>query len=209
MRWPSAPCFVMAVRSTESAMSAFTPDSLVSSWAALRLDHDLQVIDVAPCSAALMARNHEHLHVKRHRLHAPAVQALLDRRLMAAATGQSGGLLIARPHATPLTLLCDPDGQASSARRGIHIWVRDPELEVVSAERLRQLFGLTATEAAVAAALASGLRSDDIARIKGVQPNSVLMHIKRILAKTGTPHQVALLSLLLRSAATHTPPRWE
>jgi DNA-binding CsgD family transcriptional regulator len=68
--------------------------------------------------------------------------------------------------------------------------------------RLRDLFGLTRAEGAVAAALGRGSALDEIADDLGVGPATVRSHLKRILAKTGTHRQAEAAALLARSVAT-------
>ena len=69
-------------------------------------------------------------------------------------------------------------------------------------ERLRDFFGLTQTEGAVAAALGSGHSVEEIAAGMGIAVATVRTHLKRILAKTGTHRQAELATLLARSVST-------
>ena len=79
--------------------------------------------------------------------------------------------------------------------------LRDPELEVPDPALLQGLFGLTPTEALIAAGLAQGLDSAELAHAMGVKPNTVHSHIKRVLLKSGARRQSRLVSLILRSVA--------
>jgi len=116
-------------------------------------------------------------------------------------------MVVWREDAYPLTLRCLPEGEAASIEAsGVLVILRDPDVERPDIASLQGMFGLTRTEASVTAALASGLRSSDIASAMGVQQNTVLMHIKKVLNKTRTPHQVALLALVLRSVAMTNQP---
>ena len=89
-------------------------------------------------------------------------------------------------------------------RPAVLLFIRDPEAPLAVA-RLRELFGLTRTEAAVAAALARGQSLEDIAVQRGIGLGTVRTHLKRILAKTGTHRQAQAVALLARSTATAAP----
>ena len=86
-------------------------------------------------------------------------------------------------------------------RPAVLLFIRDPEAPIELA-RLRDLFGLTRTEAAIAAALARGQSVDDIAMDMGIGIGTARTHLKRILAKTGMHRQAQLVGLLARSMAT-------
>lgn len=81
------------------------------------------------------------------------------------------------------------------------IFIRDPELPI-TAERLCDLFGLTRTEAAVAAALGRGRSLEEIAAGMGIGLGTVRSHLKHILAKTGTHRQAEAVALLAGSVST-------
>jgi DNA-binding CsgD family transcriptional regulator/PAS domain-containing protein len=117
-----------------------------------------------------------------------------------------GALRLTRPGRLPVTVFVAPfcparGGFASIAPAAI-LLVRDPELTTASSQVLRGLFGLTATEAAVAALLAEGRSIDEIAAAQSVSLNTARTHLKSILVKTGTNRQAELVSLLLQSVAT-------
>lgn len=105
----------------------------------------------------------------------------------------------------PLVLEVAPLGPASGTfgenRPAVLVFIRDPEapLEVT---RLRDLFGLTRTEASVAAALGRGQSMDDIATEMGIGIGTARTHLKRILTKTGMHRQAQLVALLVRSMTT-------
>ena len=114
-------------------------------------------------------------------------------------------LSIQRPHRMSLTLEVAPLRPTASAF-GEHrplalIFIRDPEVPI-AVTRLRELFGLTRTEGAVAAALGRGVSVDDIAAGMGIGLATVRSHLKRIFAKTGTHRQAEAVALLARSVAT-------
>ncbi len=117
-------------------------------------------------------------------------------------------LSIPRLRRMPLALEAAPLRPAPSAfaeqRPCALVFIRDPQAPIAAA-RLRELFGLTRTEAAVAAALAQGRSPEDIALGMGIGPATVRSHLKRILAKTGTHRQAQAVALLARSVATGPP----
>lgn len=81
------------------------------------------------------------------------------------------------------------------------VLVRDPEAPI-AVQRLRDLFGLTQTEGAVATELTSGRSLKEIATQLGIGMATVRSHLKNILAKTNTHRQAELVALLARSIPT-------
>lgn len=61
---------------------------------------------------------------------------------------------------------------------------------------LMRRFGLTPAEARIAAGLASGLSTTEMARRFGIQPNTVRAHLKRVLFKCGASRQTELVAML-------------
>lgn len=111
-------------------------------------------------------------------------------------------LSIPRAHRLPLALEVAPLRPSCLEQRpAVLIFIRDPEAPI-TVERLRELFGLTRTEAAVAAALGRGSSLEDIAAWMGIGLATVRSHLKRILAKTGTHRQAEVAVLLARSVST-------
>jgi len=119
--------------------------------------------------------------------------------------GPGAALAVARPHRLPLALEVAPLRpsmfHSGEQRPCALIFIRDPEAPIAAA-RLRELFGLTRTEGAVAAALGQGASLEAIAARMGIGLATVRSHLKRILAKTGTHRQAEAAALLARSIAT-------
>jgi DNA-binding CsgD family transcriptional regulator len=67
----------------------------------------------------------------------------------------------------------------------------------VEEETLRELFGLTVTEARVATSLTTGLRVAHAARSLGMSVSTFRWHLRHVFAKTCTRRQPQLISLLL------------
>nr|WP_246343383.1 helix-turn-helix transcriptional regulator [Sphingobium jiangsuense] len=105
----------------------------------------------------------------------------------------------------PLALEVSPLRPSASAfgeqLPAVLVFIRDPEAPIAAA-RLRELFGLTRTEGAVAAALGRGAPLENIAASMGIGLATVRSHLKRILAKTGTHRQAEAVALLARSVST-------
>jgi len=178
-----------------------TKHPAASSCAHLHLDEALLVVSMDDNAEAMLTRNHGVLRLVQRRLLAPQAQADLDRCLTQAAAGQPSGMLVARDAPWPLTLVCTPSPKPAQHRTGVVVRLRDPLGEQPDQAWLQRLFDLTPAEADITAALAMGRHCVEIALARGVQANTVRAHLKRAMAKTGTSHQVALVSLVLRSAA--------
>jgi DNA-binding CsgD family transcriptional regulator len=77
------------------------------------------------------------------------------------------------------------------------IWVFDPGAHrALDGEMLRELHGLTVSEAAVTAALFRGLSIDEVATELGVTANTVKTHLKHIFQKCEVRSQAELLQML-------------
>jgi DNA-binding CsgD family transcriptional regulator len=179
-------------------------DACAPVWPCILLDGQLAVAQLNPAARHLLATNEAQLCLRQQRLHAPGDPLALGRSLAAAARGERSALALARPGRPALTLLAEPlptDGLA-----WVRLMLRDPELEVPDPRLLQSLFGFTPTEAVVAAGLAQGMDSAELARSLGVQPNTVHSHIKRVLVKSGARRQSRLVSLILRSVAMSPHP---
>lgn len=149
----------------------------------------------------------------RLRLNDPAANNRLM-RLVREAVQTAGGkpntpgapLAVARPGRLPITLLISPWRAAWAPTDVVMpaamIFVRDPEHSgSAAALTLRELFGMTRAEAAIAVALSEGRSLEEIAVALGVGLGTVRTHLKKVLTKTGTRRQAALVALLARSVA--------
>ncbi len=78
------------------------------------------------------------------------------------------------------------------------IFVTDPEATVIDvSELLMQMYGLTRTEANLAAKLVEGLSFAEACDVMSITQNTGRTHLKRIFSKTGTNRQAALVKLIL------------
>lgn len=130
------------------------------------------------------------------------VQAAVETALARAVKADTA-LLVPRPQRTPLVLSVAPlrpqTGFHERERPAALVFIRDTEAPL-AAQRLRELFGMTRAEAAVAASLGDGKSPEDIAADLGIGIGTVRTHLKRVLAKTGTHRQAQLVALLVRVA---------
>lgn len=175
---------------------------------ALLLDRRGRILNRSERASAVLAANAEVLQVADGRLVTPQAPALLDThlaRIAALATqaappaAASAALALHRPGRLPLTLRSQPWGPSAGT---VLMGLCDPQAYTLCEATLQALFGLTVAEARVAAAVADGLSTAEIALSVGVQINTVQAHLKRLLSKTGTARQARLVSLLWRSVAT-------
>jgi DNA-binding CsgD family transcriptional regulator len=131
-----------------------------------------------------------------------ALEALIDDTKRQRKRG--GELAIMRPSGNrPLTVVVRPIGYRDSVFRDgqsdVAVFLADPDHHrVPTIGLLRQVFGLTSTEAQVASKLASGKAPDAIAEELNVSIGTARNHLKRILAKTETSRQAELVALIGR-----------
>lgn len=117
-----------------------------------------------------------------------------------------GTMSVPRPGARfPLALRTAPlpldDGPIFRASAPVLVCVTDLEADVVTpARELQDLFGLTAAEVRLAAAVFEGLTLPEAAEKFGVSTNTVRFQLARIFDKTGVSRQAELVKLIMRVA---------
>lgn len=120
-------------------------------------------------------------------------------------------LAVPRDEQMPLTLAITPLRPIGSRLTGqpplALVFIRDPERSTILSSQLCDMFGLTQTEAIVAADLAHGCSLAQIAEAHGVGLATVRSHLKKILAKTGTSRQAEVVALIAGSIAALVNPR--
>jgi DNA-binding CsgD family transcriptional regulator len=103
----------------------------------------------------------------------------------------------------PLTLLVRPVQGSQQQDLGgprILIFILDPEFPVETAEaELRQLYGLTSTEASLANLLMEGKTLDDCCDVLGIRRSTARTHLQHLFEKIGVQRQSELVSVLLKS----------
>lgn len=141
-----------------------------------------------------------------------ALQSRLEKILQGAIAVADGhpkpapaALRISRLDRLPLTLAMVPlqpmrPTLLMSSEPHVLVFIRDPERTTLDASNLRELFGFTRTEAAIAAEIGNGHTLENIAKQQGVRVETVRWHLKHIFVKTGTNRQAEVAALLMRSA---------
>jgi DNA-binding CsgD family transcriptional regulator len=169
----------------------------------------------ATCLAEAILQHGEGLQVLGGRLSSadrPAAARLaLLIRSAAAATGppgatRCGGLAIERGEdRLPLTVLVAPfrprQAGFGAPLLAALVFVRDPETSSLAIDVLKDLFGLTRAQSAVAAQLADGESLEHIAAKLRISLHTARDHLKVVFAKTGTSRQSQLVALLTRTVA--------
>ena len=116
-------------------------------------------------------------------------------------------LSLSRPSGKrPLSVLIrslSQDRDASSSERPMAVvFVSDPDQRLdVDPAGVKDLYGLTPAEAAVASLVGVGRPVLEAARRLGVQTNTVRMQLKQVYAKTGARRQSALVYLIMTGPA--------
>ena len=128
----------------------------------------------------------------------PQVLERIAKRLGAASYAalvtEYDGQHVLRGHAVTYANL-DPARMVEYGRHWVH---QDPWWQAPSQGLLRRLFGLSAAEAALAAAMAEGKSVAAIAQMRGVLPGSLRSQLTAIRRKTGCARQADLAVLLAR-----------
>lgn len=141
------------------------------------------------------------------RSEARRLKELLDRSVSIEESSEFeivGCLRVSRPTGLrDLTLVCARIRVEESFLEGGSVSVlliADPEQEpAVSQPRLRELFGMTPSEARVSSLLVKGYTLKEISRDLGVTLNTCRAHVGRALSKSGVGRQADLMKLLLTS----------
>jgi DNA-binding CsgD family transcriptional regulator len=129
------------------------------------------------------------------------VEGLSDRAVMAMGGDHAPMLhLRARP-AAPV------QGRIALPRELVLLVITRPDRPVHHEPHdIAALFGLTLTEAALAASLAAGGSVSEFATARGVAEGTARLHLKRVLAKTGASRQSELVRRICQSVAGHSAP---
>jgi DNA-binding CsgD family transcriptional regulator len=149
--------------------------------------------------------DHDGLSADRPRL-SLALRTLIARAVAAPAEAGGGGMLalarasLKRPLSVLVSSLPNFHGAPFTSVPVALVLVTDPERSAaLSPDYLRQLYGLTRMEAAVATAAAEGESRKAIGEKLGMAQPTVGSHLAQIFRKTGTHRQAELVRLLLQS----------
>jgi DNA-binding CsgD family transcriptional regulator len=129
------------------------------------------------------------------------------RAMLTAAQKRNGLILsVARPSGRlPLTLTLRPTHRESSpmvqGEEGtVFVLIHDPErLAHAGVAGLRELYGLTLTEARLANFVMQGKTIEDCAGLLGIRRSTVKMHLQNLYGKTGVQRQSELVSLMFKT----------
>lgn len=130
-------------------------------------------------------------------------------RTAAAGSGDRAGVLLPgdTDQAVSVSVCALPENHPDEAgptrdRPRVALFLPAPvDARHVSEPLLCDLFGLTPTEARVAAALTGGTRPADIAARLGVSQTTIAFHMRNLFQKTGTNRQSDLIALILSGPA--------
>jgi DNA-binding CsgD family transcriptional regulator/PAS domain-containing protein len=165
----------------------------------------------APASAILAERDGIALASNTLVLADPALGRQLHARLTRGEAAPTT-LRIERPSGTGDLLLVvapapAPDFVAAGGGPAAVLFLTDPtHAPRIAVEAVRDVLGLTQSEAAVAACLAEGLAPAEVAARLGISPNTVRAHLRSIFAKTGVKRQSQLVQLVHHSLPGLTQP---
>lgn len=118
---------------------------------------------------------------------------------------RTGALSIARPSGRPclglvLESVASEEWANGNSQPAVAVYVRDVSgTPVVNAKRMRQIFGLTRTEASLAMDLANGASLEEAANTLGMQRSTARAHLRAVFSKTGTRRQTELVRVVLNS----------
>ena len=118
----------------------------------------------------------------------------------------AGVMLNGRDHSIA-ALIGTVVGSSPAAGPRIALFLPPPtHAKMVSEKLLIDLFGLTRTEARVAAHLTAGARPSDVAETLGISSTTVSFHMRNLFQKTRTNRQTDLVALILAGQiAVQTP----
>jgi DNA-binding CsgD family transcriptional regulator len=136
----------------------------------------------------------------------PALEDLIKHAAKSASDDAADSILAVQRSSgkRPLTLLIRRVDSASPKRDAMTpallVFILDPEVPVGMAEtELRQLYGLTSTEASLASLLMEGKTLDDCCELLDIRRSTVRTHLQHLFEKVGVQRQSELVSLLLKS----------
>ena len=135
----------------------------------------------------------------------PSLTSLMETVIKESASTRDSVLPVRRPSGKrPLTAVvravegASPD--ADPLAPATLLFILDPEISVETVEaELRQLYGLTSTEASLANLLMEGKALDECCKILDIRRSTARTHLQHLFEKVGVQRQSELVSLLLKS----------
>jgi DNA-binding CsgD family transcriptional regulator len=206
-------------RPLKSTTDAQTYDLLMAGLEALDLVSVGLAVTNAHGNLLLANRTAEHLFESRDGLEVTARKTIrtsrrggpvledLIRQAARSTTEGTADSILAIPRSSgkrPLTLLIRSVDVSSGNRDALApaalLFILDPEVPIGTAEtELRQLYGLTSTEACLASLLMEGKTLDDCCRLLDIRRSTARTHLQHLFEKVGVQRQSDLVSLLLKS----------
>lgn len=135
----------------------------------------------------------------------PTLNSLMDTVIRAGGGSRDSVLPVRRPSGKrPLTAVVRAvEGAATDSdplSPATLLFILDPEISVETVEaELRQLYGLTSTEASLANLLMEGKALDECCKILDIRRSTARTHLQHLFEKVGVQRQSELVSLLLKS----------
>jgi len=115
-------------------------------------------------------------------------------------------LTLERNEGHPLVLQLSPIELPGANSLHAVAFVIDPDRQLaISPDLLSALFGCTAAETRLAAALVAGKKLEDICEELGVKQTTITFHLKNLFQKTQTHRQADLVALLIRATMPFSP----
>ena len=135
------------------------------------------------------------------------LQSLVQALLRKSDPHRMEALSVSRPRKSTLGLLLRAFPRqairTTDRRPALICYITDPQVNQLAPEQLiSQLFGLSASEARLAALLADGVTLVDAAKVMSISLSSARTYSKRIFTKTGVGRQAELVRLILKSVAS-------
>lgn len=207
---------VARMRAALAGMTGSGPEQALDLIAlgVVLLDHDGKV-QYSNRTARDMARAADHVTMQRTMLQ--ATDPLSDKALQTAitesiydATAENDairGVLLQGEETAISALICTLEDTAQAC---VALFLSTSnQLKTVSKQVLIDLFGLTPTEARVAAILTRGVRPAEAAEELGVSQTTISFHMRNLFQKTGTNRQADLVALILAGPMSVTQPAEE
>lgn len=179
------------------------------------LDSAGELVDANQAARSICSTN-PLIHIRNSRMrfgsaqHNEEFNRILDSVLLSPSDHEGGPLVetlrMEAPGGQQLELLVrrvgQPDRYVGTQSPSVVVYISDREDRFNIHEKLlEKLFGLTKTEARLAALLANGLTLVDAGRVLGVTENTVRGYSKIIYSKLGINRQVDLVRVILKSVA--------
>ena len=148
----------------------------------------------------------------------PSLSSLMETVIKSAGSARDSVVPVRRPSGKrPLTAVVraveGASAESDPLAPAMLLFILDPEVSVETVEaELRQLYGVTSTEASLANLLMEGKALDECCKLLNIRRSTARTHLQHLFEKVGVQRQSELVSLLLKSiglvgAAAKVPTR--